>query len=155
MLERICLEGFQSGLSWRTVLERREHLRQAFDGFDPMLITRYARSDVERLLADPRVIRNGAKIAAVIDNARALLSLQAREGVGALDALVWSCHVPQRGRPRTSAEVPSRTDASTALARDLRRLGFRYVGPTTAYSVLQATGVVDDHLLGCEGAPGR
>ena len=148
LYERISLEAFQSGLSWITVLRRRETLRAAFDGFDPVRVAAYGEDDVARLLADPGIIRNRAKVEAVLTNARAVLAL--RERGGSLSDLVWSAAPdPAPPAPRTPADVPASTPASTALARALKREGFRFVGPTTAYAAMQACGVVDDHLARC------
>lgn len=144
LYERISLEAFQSGLSWITILRRREGFRRAFDGFDAALVARYTEADEERLMADPGIIRNRAKVRAAIANARAVLELD-----GGLDELVWS-HAPSSGRaPRTTADVPATTPESEALAKSLKRHGFRFVGPTTAYALMQACGLVNDHLTDC------
>ncbi|WBB77668.1 DNA-3-methyladenine glycosylase I [Micromonospora sp. WMMD882] len=145
LYERICLEAFQSGLSWLTILRKRQAFRRAFDGFRIATVARYGEADVARLLADAGIVRNRAKIEAAVGNARAALDLP--EG---LSALLWSFAPASRGaRPRTLAEVPATTPESTALARALKKRGFRFVGPTTAYALMQATGMVDDHLSGC------
>jgi DNA-3-methyladenine glycosylase I len=144
--ERLCLEAFQSGLSWLTILRKREAFRAAFAGFVPARVAAIGPADVERLLADRGIVRNRAKVAAAIANARATLDLP--EG---LSALLWS-FAPEptgRARPRSFAEVPATTPESTAMARELRRRGFRFVGPTTAYALMQSCGLVDDHLAGC------
>jgi DNA-3-methyladenine glycosylase I len=148
LFERITLEAFQSGLSWLTILRKREGFRAAFDGFDPERVARYGDGDVERLLGDPGIVRNRAKILASITNARAVLAL--RDTDGGLDALVWS-FAPQGDRtaPTTLADVPATTPESVALARELKRHGLVFVGPTTAYAAMQACGLVNDHLLGC------
>ncbi|TQN32763.1 DNA-3-methyladenine glycosylase I [Haloactinospora alba] len=144
MFERISLEGFQAGLSWLTVLRKREALREVFAGFDPSTVAAYTPADVERMLTDARLIRSRAKIEAVISNARAALDLP-----GGLAGFVWS-YAPDRAPvPRTPAEVPATTPESTAMAAALKRRGFRFVGPTTAYAAMQATGMVDDHLADC------
>jgi DNA-3-methyladenine glycosylase I len=146
LFERICLEAFQSGLSWLTILRRREGFRAAFLRFSIEDVARFAEDDVERLLTDTRIIRNRAKIEAAVGNARAALDLP-----DGLDALVWA-HAPdpgQRPAPRTLADVPAITPESTALAKELKRNGFRFVGPTTAYALMQACGLVDDHLADC------
>ncbi|MFC5908467.1 DNA-3-methyladenine glycosylase I [Streptacidiphilus monticola] len=145
LFERISLEAFQSGLSWITILRRREGFRAAFAGFDPAVVAAYGEADVERLLADPGIIRNRAKVLATIANARALLELD-----GSLDELVWS-HAPDPAppAPKTLADVPAVTPESTALAKSLKKHGFRFVGPTTAYALMQACGLVDDHLADC------
>ena len=155
LFERITLEAFQSGLSWITILRKREGFRQAFARFDPEVVARFDDDDRARLMADAGIVRNRAKVDAAITNARAVLEL--REGRG-LDALLWS-FAPDpatRPAPRTLADVPAVTDASTALAKELKRRGFAFVGPTTAYAGMQACGLVDDHLAGCHArGPGR
>ena len=155
LYERLSLEAFQSGLSWITVLRRREALRAAFDGFDPGRVARYGEDDVRRLLADPGVIRNRRKVEAVVGNARAALRL-AETGPG-LSELVWSFAPAEPGpAPVEPADVPATTPASAALAKALKAAGFRFVGPTTAYAAMQACGLVDDHLARCPargGAP--
>lgn len=145
MFERIALEGFQAGLSWLTVLRKRPALREVFHGFDPVVVARFGADDVERLLADARLIRSRPKIEAVVTNARAMLELP-----GGLARMVWD-HAPEPRpfRPRTVAQVPASTPESAALAAALKRRGFRFVGPTTAYATMQAAGVVDDHLADC------
>ena len=146
LFERLCLEAFQSGLSWITILRKREAFRQAFAGFDVEVVARFGDADVDRLLADAGIVRNRRKIDAVIANARAVLDLSGTD----LDALLWSFAPPRRtARFETVAQVPAVTDESTAMARELKRRGFRFVGPTTAYALMQATGMVDDHLAGC------
>ena len=150
LFEKLCLEGFQSGLSWILVLRRREAFRELFDGFDPARVAAYTDGDVERLLGDARIIRNRAKIEAAIGNARALLALEERDGPDALDALVWSAAEPPRTeRPAESTDLPASTPASRALSATLRKAGFRFVGPVTVYALMQSAGVVDDHLEGC------
>ncbi|MGZ6825986.1 MAG: DNA-3-methyladenine glycosylase I [Mycobacteriales bacterium] len=140
LFEKVCLEGFQAGLAWITVLRKREALREAFHGFDPVAV---AAMDVAPLLEDARLIRSGAKLRACVRNAEATLAL----GGGLVD-LVWG-YREDGPAPRTWADVPASTPASAALARQLKRAGFVFVGPTTAYSLLQACGIVDDHLAGC------
>ncbi|MEU4208799.1 DNA-3-methyladenine glycosylase I [Streptomyces sp. NPDC026206] len=143
--ERICLEAFQSGLSWLTILRRREGFRTAFAGFSIAGVAAFTDADADRLLADPGIIRNRAKIAAAMANAQAA----ARLAPGELDELVWSYAPEPRPVPRTFADVPAITPESTALAKDLKKRGFRFVGPTTAYALMQACGLVNDHLAGC------
>ena len=145
LYERLCLEGFQAGLSWLTILRKRPAFRAAFAGFDPQLVASYGEEDVERLLADAGIVRNRAKITAAVANARAVLGL----GEGGLDALLWSHAPPARPRPASPAQVPAVTAESAALARELKRRGFRFVGATTVYALMQACGLVDDHLAGC------
>ena len=149
LFERISLEAFQSGLSWITILRKREGFRAAFAGFEAEQVARFDADDVTRLLADPGIVRNRAKIAAAIMNARAVLAV--RDAVdGGLDALVWS-FAPEPGRPapRRPGDVPATTPESTALARALKRHGFGWVGPTTAYAAMQACGLVNDHFADC------
>ena len=154
LFERLCLESFQSGLAWITVLRKRDAFREAFDGFDPARVADYGPSEVERLLADARIIRHRGKIEATIANAEALLGLWDRDGEGALTALleVAAADPPRQGRPARLADVPSSTPGSAGLARELKARGFRFLGPTTLYAALQATGFVDDHLDGCHCA---
>lgn len=150
LFERFTLEAFQSGLSWLTILRKREGFRAAFAGFDAERVARFGEADVARLLADPGIVRNRAKVAAAITNARAVLGL--RESVdGGLDALVWSFRPepPPGDGPTGPGDVPASTPGSTALAKALKRHGFVFVGPTTAYAAMQACGLVNDHLAGC------
>ncbi|HEY9389100.1 MAG TPA: DNA-3-methyladenine glycosylase I [Mycobacteriales bacterium] len=145
LFERLSLEAFQSGLSWLTILRRREAFRAAFHGFSVPAVAAFGPADVARLLADPGIIRNRAKIEATVANARVALDLDP-----GLSDLLWSfAPPPGRARPGTRAEVPANTPESTALARDLRHRGFRFVGPTTCYALMQAAGMVNDHLSGC------
>ena len=144
MFERLSLEAFQSGLSWLTILRKREAFRAAFDGFDPARVAAYDEQDVARLLADSGIVRNRAKVEATINNAARVAELD-----GSFSDLLWSFRPEARPRPRTLAEVPAVTPESTALAKDLKKRGFRFVGPTTAYALMQATGMVDDHLEDC------
>lgn len=149
LFEKICLEGFQAGLSWIVILRRRPGLREAFDGFEPERIARYGPRDVERLMSDERIIRNRAKIDATIGNARATIEMIA-EAPGALDDLLWSfAPPPRRRRLRSYAEFDTVTRESTAMSAALRGRGFRFVGPTTMYALMQSVGMVDDHLSGC------
>ncbi|MDR1295451.1 MAG: DNA-3-methyladenine glycosylase I [Bifidobacteriaceae bacterium] len=147
LLERLVLEGFQSGLSWLTVLRRREAFREAFAGFDPRTVAAFTDDDVAHLLANPRLIRNERKIRAAVANAQALRALH--EGGGTLEAMIWS-HVPIRHRrPHAWSEVPPTTDEAKELTRSLKAAGFTWVGPVTIYATMQACGVVNDHLVGC------
>ncbi|HEU4543132.1 MAG TPA: DNA-3-methyladenine glycosylase I [Jiangellaceae bacterium] len=150
LYERLTLEAFQSGLSWLTILRKREGFRAAFAGFNPDVVAGYGAGDSERLMSDVRIVRNRAKIAAAITNARALVRLRDAEGDGALDRLVWS-FAPDghQAAPTTLADVPPTTPESAALAKALKRHGFAFVGPTTVYATMQATGVVNDHLASC------
>lgn len=149
LFEFLILEGAQAGLSWLTILKKRENYQRAFDGFDPQKIARYGDVDVARLLGDAGIVRNRLKVAAAIANARALLQLY--EAGGTLDALLWSF---VDGRPivnrfRSMAEVPAETPASRAMSKELARRGFKFVGPTICYATMQSLGLVNDHLLAC------
>lgn len=144
LFERISLEAFQSGLSWLVILRKRDNFRAAFDGFDVDAVARYGEREIDRLLADTGIVRNRAKIEATIANARAVVGLDTD-----LSDLLWSYAPPPRPRPVTMADVPAITPESTAMARDLKRRGFKFVGPTTAYALMQATGMVDDHVQSC------
>ena len=144
LFERLTLEAFQSGLSWLTILRKRPAFRRAFDGFSVAAVAAYTDADVARLLADAGIVRNRLKIAATLHNARVAAALP-----GGLSRLLWSWAPPPRPRPSSFADVPATTVESTAMAKDLKRRGFRFVGPTTAYALMQATGMVDDHLAGC------
>ncbi|MGN9807791.1 DNA-3-methyladenine glycosylase I [Micromonospora sp. BQ11] len=145
LYERMTLEAFQSGLSWLTILRKRPAFRLAFDGFHIETVAAYTEADTARLLADAGIVRNRAKIEAAVANARAALELP-----DGLSALLWSFAPPPRpAHPASFAEVPALTPESTAMAKALKKRGFRFVGPTTAYALMQATGMVDDHLAGC------
>ncbi|MGK8501218.1 DNA-3-methyladenine glycosylase I [Nocardia asiatica] len=144
LFERLCLEAFQSGLSWLTILRKRPAFRAAFAGFSIERVADFGADDVARLMADAGIVRNRSKIDAAIANARVARDLD----VG-LDELLWSFAPPPRPRPRTGADVPATTPESVALAKELKRRGFRFVGPTTAYALMQATGMVDDHVADC------
>ncbi len=147
LFERLTLEAFQSGLSWLTILRKREAFRAAFAGFAIEAVAAFGPADVERLLADAAIVRNRAKVAAAIANARAALAL--REAGETLTDLVWAHAPPPPPAPRTLADVPATTPESVALARALKARGFTFVGPTTAYAAMQACGLVDDHLAEC------
>ena len=145
LFERLCLEAFQSGLSWITILRKRPAFREAFAGFRIAAVAEFGADDVARLMADARIVRNGAKVAAAVRNARA--ALEVPEG---LSALLWSfAPTAARPRPQTPADVPATSAESVAMARELKRRGFGFVGPTTAYALMQATGMVDDHVASC------
>ncbi len=150
LFERLCLEAFQSGLSWITILRKRPAFRAAFAGFRVPAVAAFTDEDVERLMADPGIVRNRAKVTAAVRNARAVLEIP--EG---LSALLWSfAPTGPRPRPQTLADVPATSPESTAMARELKRRGLSFVGPTTAYALMQATGMVDDHVAGCFRAAG-
>ncbi|HMC53449.1 MAG TPA: DNA-3-methyladenine glycosylase I [Acidimicrobiales bacterium] len=147
IFEKLCLEGFQSGLSWLTILRKRDGFRKAFASFDPAKVAAFGDDDVERLLADSAIVRHRAKIVATINNARATIHLHDQGTY--LAALLWR-HEPPAGRaPRTMADLPASTPESKALSAELRGHGFSFVGPTTVYATMQALGVVNDHLHGC------
>ena len=149
LFEKVCLEGFQSGLSWLTILRKRDAFREVFHGFDPEAVAGFDEGDVRRLLDDARIIRHRGKIEATIANARCVADLHAAGGT--FDELVWSfAPDPVPPRPRRLADVPATTPESTAMARELKRRGFRFVGPTTAYAFMQSMGMVDDHMAACE-----
>jgi len=148
LLERFCLEGFQSGLSWLTILRKRENFRAAFAGFDPERVARFTERDVTRLLGDAGIVRHRGKIEAAIANARGTIAL--REAGTPLEELVWN-HRPKgrRAAPKSMRDLPPTTPESNALSKELKRAGFRFVGPTTVYAAMQACGVVNDHLATC------
>lgn len=151
LYEKLCLEGFQAGLSWITILRRRPAFREVFHDFDPVRVSEMTEADVDRLLLDARIIRHRGKIEATISNARATLALDEP-----LDRFLWSFAPPPRGHaPASFGDVPAVTAESTAMSRALRSAGFRFVGPTTMYALMQATGMVDDHLAGCVRSSGR
>ena len=155
LFEKICLEGFQAGLSWITILRKRPRFRQVFHDFEPEAVARMDGDDVERLMDDTGIIRNRAKIIATIENAQAVVALQERDGQGALDRLVWSFPDERTASaPVSLDEIPTRSASSMALARALRKAGFRFVGPTTMYALQQSAGIVDDHVRGCFRAVG-
>jgi len=146
LFEKMSLEGFQAGLSWITILRKRPRFREVFAAFDPAVVAAFDADDIERLMADAGIIRNRAKIEATISNAR----LAQEMGEGDLDALLWSFAPPrERSRPGSFAEVPAVTAESVAMSKALRKLGFRFVGPTTMYALMQSAGMVDDHVEGC------
>jgi DNA-3-methyladenine glycosylase I len=147
LYERLCLEGFQSGLSWLTILRKRAHFRAAFAGFDPELVARFGEADVERLLGDAGIVRHRGKIEAAIANARGVLAL--RETGSPLHELVWSFRPEPAPAPRSFADWHAKTAESAALSKLLKEHGFRFVGPTTVYATMQACGLVNDHLADC------
>jgi DNA-3-methyladenine glycosylase I len=150
LFERLMLEGFQAGLSWSTILNRRESFRAAFDGWDVDRIAAYVPADLERLMGDPGIIRNRLKCEAAVKNARAYLAIQAE--LGSFDAYIWSFADPaaaERPAPRSWDEVPAKTPASDAMSRALRKRGFSFVGSTICYAFMQSVGMVNDHLADC------
>jgi DNA-3-methyladenine glycosylase I len=153
LYEKLCLEGFQSGLSWLTILRKRDAFRRAFAGFDPAKVARFGSRDVTRLLGDAGIVRHRGKIEAAINNAGATLEVQ--RDLGSLSALVWSfAPTGRRPAPRAMQSLPASTPESTALSKELRRRGFRFIGPTTAYAAMQSLGLVNDHLVGCSARAG-
>jgi DNA-3-methyladenine glycosylase I len=144
IFERLCLEGFQSGLSWLTILRKRENFRAAFAGFEPAAVAAFGDQDVARLMADAGIVRNRAKINAVLNNARAVLTLP-----DSLTDLVWKYASDSAPAPRTLDDLPASTPASKALSAELRKRGFTFTGPVTAYATMQACGIVNDHLAAC------
>jgi DNA-3-methyladenine glycosylase I len=149
LFELLTLEGAQAGLAWITILRKREGYRQAFAGFDPATVARFKPRDVERLMADAGIVRNRLKIESAVNNAARVLEVQ--EELGSLDAYLWNFveGAPIVGTWRTSAEIPAETVESRALSKDLKRRGFRFVGPTVCYAFMQAVGLADDHVAGC------
>jgi DNA-3-methyladenine glycosylase I len=148
LYEKLCLEGFQSGLSWLTILRKRDNFRKAFKGFDAAKVARFGARDVERLMQDAGIVRNRAKIEATIANARAIRAVQ--DTHGSLAALLWSFEPEGRRKaPRALSDIPASTPESKAASKALLKLGFRFVGPTTVYAAMQSCGIVDDHVAGC------
>ncbi|WP_329787741.1 DNA-3-methyladenine glycosylase I [Lentzea sp. DG1S-22] len=150
LYERMSLEAFQSGLSWITILRKRPAFRAAFAGFDPEPVAAFGPADVERLMADAGIVRNRLKIDAAIHNARVIVEQDVD-----LDALLWSFAPAGHVRPATTADVPAITDESKAMAKELKKRGFKFLGPTTCYALMQATGMVDDHVATCFRASAR
>jgi len=151
LLERLCLEAFQSGLSWLTILRKREGFRRAFAAFHPETVAAFGPAEVEALMQDASIVRNRRKIEATIANATATIALRPH---GGLDALFWASQPAAHERPTSLDSVPASTPESAALAKQLKRAGFAFVGPTTMYAAMQACGVVDDHVSGCFRASG-
>ena len=149
LFEFLILEGAQAGLSWVTILKKRENYRSAFDQFDPAVIARYKARKLNALMADAGIVRNRLKIASAVDNARAFLAVQ--EEFGTFDEYIWAFvgHTPKQNRWKSLADVPARTPESDAMSKDLKRRGFRFVGSTICYAFMQAVGMVNDHLVGC------
>ena len=149
LFEMLTLEGAQAGLSWITILRKRDGYRRAFDGFDPLIVAAFTDDDVVRLLADPGIVRNRLKVASTISNARVVLEVQARHG--SLDRYLWSFvdGVPITNNWESMEQIPARTALSDSMSKELKRLGFRFVGSTICYAFMQATGMINDHLTGC------
>jgi DNA-3-methyladenine glycosylase I len=149
LFEMLVLEGAQAGLSWSTILRKREGYRRAFAGFDAEHVARFGDRDVERLLGDPGIVRNRLKVESAVTNARAVLAV--RDELGSLDAYLWTFvgGRPKRNRFRALSEIPAETDESRAMSKDMKRRGFRFVGPTVCYAFMQATGMVNDHVSLC------
>jgi DNA-3-methyladenine glycosylase I len=149
LFEMLVLEGAQAGLSWSTILHKRDGYRRAFAGFDPAKVARFSPAKVERLLQDPSIVRNRLKVASAVQNAKAVLDVQ-RDG-GSLDAYLWSFvgGTPKRNRWRGTGDIPAETEESRSMSKDLKRRGFRFVGPTVCYAFMQATGMVNDHIANC------
>jgi DNA-3-methyladenine glycosylase I len=148
LLERFCLEGFQSGLSWLTILRKRENFRAAFADFEPERVARFGKRDVERLLKDAGIVRHRGKIEAAIANARGTIALR-EKGETSLEEVVWAHRAKAKRPPKTLRDLPATTPESVALSKELKRNGFRFVGPTTVYAAMQACGVVNDHITAC------
>jgi DNA-3-methyladenine glycosylase I len=149
LFEMLSLEGAQAGLSWSTILNKREGYRRAFAGFDPAAVARFGPDDVERLLADPGIVRNRLKVESTVDNAARVLEVQ--EELGSFDAYLWAFvdGEPIVNRWRTMSELPAETELSKAISKDLKRRGFRFIGPTIVYAFMQSVGMVDDHTVDC------
>jgi DNA-3-methyladenine glycosylase I len=149
LFEMLTLEGAQAGLSWSTILRKREGYRRAFAGFDPQVVARFTKEDVERLLDDPGIVRNRLKVESTVNNAARVLEVQAE--LGSLDAYLWGFvdGAPIVNRWRTLSDLPAETDLSKAISKDLKRRGFRFVGPTAIYAFMQTVGMVDDHTTDC------
>jgi DNA-3-methyladenine glycosylase I len=151
LFERLCLEGFQSGLAWITILRKRPAFREAFAGFQPDAVARFDGKDVERLMGDAGIVRNRAKIEATIANARATVDL--RDAGTPLDELIWAHRPESRRAPKSLSDMPAQVPEAVALAKALKRAGFRFVGPTTVYAAMQACGLVNDHIATCPVRP--
>jgi DNA-3-methyladenine glycosylase I len=148
LFEKLCLEGFQAGLSWLTILRKRPAFRAAFAGFDPTIVARFGEADVERLLLDEGIVRNRSKIETMVGNAWAYLDLVETEG--SLDAFVWAYAEADATAPTSIADARATSPSSTMLSKELKRRGWRFVGPTTVYAFMQSMGLVNDHLVGCD-----
>ena len=147
LFEKVCLEGFQSGLAWITILRKRENFRRAFAGFDIDTVAKMGEADIERMLGDAGIVRHRGKIASTINNAKRAQDLQ--KEFGSLAAYFWSFEPEARKSPVLAGEIPAQTDVSKAISKDLRKRGWSFVGPTTVYAFMQAMGMVNDHVGGC------
>ncbi|OHB27059.1 MAG: DNA-3-methyladenine glycosylase [Desulfuromonadaceae bacterium GWC2_58_13] len=149
LFEFLVLEGAQAGLSWLTILKKRDNYRRSFQGFDPRKVAGYSAEDIQRLLADPGIVRNRLKIESAVKNARGVVAIQ--NEFGSFDAFIWRYvdHRPQQNTWRSLAELPARNAISDAMSKDLKKRGFNFVGPTICYAFMQAVGMVNDHLVGC------
>jgi DNA-3-methyladenine glycosylase I len=152
LFEMLMLEGAQAGLSWSTILNKRANYRRAFDGFDPERVVRYDEAKLAALLADPGIVRNRLKVASAVKNARAFLAVRDEHGTFAEYLWAWTDGKPIVNRPRTTADLPARTELSDRIGKDMKKRGFTFVGSTIVYSYLQAVGVVNDHLVTCPQA---
>jgi DNA-3-methyladenine glycosylase I len=155
LFEFLILEGAQAGLSWNTILNKRENYRKAFDGFDPARVARYDRRKIERLLRDPGIVRNKLKIASAVGNARAFLQVQ--KEFGSFDVYIWQFveGKPRVNSPKSMKQVPARTPESDAMSKDLKKRGFKFVGSTICYAFMQAVGMVNDHVVSCFRYPAK
>ena len=150
VFEKLCLEGFQAGLSWLTILKKREAFREAFRGFEPEVVAKFTGRDVQRLMKNEGIVRNQAKIESAINNARVLCAMH--EQGESLSKLVWSHAAPRKSPPRNLSQLKAVTPESVALSKELKKRGFSFVGPTTLYAAMQSLGLVDDHVVGCHRA---
>jgi len=151
IFEKLCLEGFQAGLSWLTILKKREAFRQAFRGFEPEIVAKFTGRDIQRLMKNEGIVRNRAKIESAINNAKMLKVMHEKDE--SLSKLVWSHAAIRKSSPRTLSQLKAVTPESIALSKELKKRGFSFVGPTTLYAAMQSLGVVNDHVVGCHRAP--
>jgi len=151
IFEKLCLEGFQAGLSWLTILKKREAFRQAFRGFEPEIVANFTSRDIQRLMKNEGIVRNRAKIESAINNAKMLKVMHEKDE--SLSKLVWSHAAIRKSSPRTLSQLKAVTPESIALSKELKKRGFSFVGPTTLYAAMQSLGVVNDHVVGCHRAP--
>ncbi len=151
IFEKLCLEGFQAGLSWLTILKKREAFREAFQGFEPLVVAKFGARDIRRLMNDEGIVRNRAKIESAINNAQVLCAMHERGE--SLSKLVWQHTSKRSAQPRSMTQLKAVTPESVALSKELKKRGFSFVGPTTMYAAMQSLGVVNDHIVGCHRAP--